>query len=290
MAVYRDFDQATLDAEYRIRATVSEEDFTAAIERYGADSRAARERLPCRLDVAYGSHPDEVLDIFPARAGAQPAAPVFVYIHGGYWRMLSQKDSSFMAEAFTGLGAAVVSVNYGLAPEASLDDIVAQCRRAIAWTHANAASFGADPKRIFVAGSSAGGHLTGMMLAGGWHAEHGVPEDVVGGACALSGLFDLEPIRLSEINAWARLDAASARRNSPIHHLPDKGCPLIVSYGGNETAEFKRQTDEYAAAWRAKGFPCTAVDMSGSTHFDIVFDLQKPDGRVTRAVREVMGI
>ncbi len=286
MTVYRGFDQETLDTEYRARGTVLLEVFEEAVGRYATDSARAREALECREDVRYGDSVDEVVDIFPAGGGA----PVLVFIHGGYWRMLSQKESAFMAECFVGLGAAVVTVNYSLAPEASLDTIVAQCRRALAWTHANAASFGADPERIFVTGSSAGGHLTGAMIAGGWHADFGVPEDIVKGACALSGIFDLEPIRLSEVNEWAKLDEAAARRNSPIHHLPEKGCPLIVSYGGNETSEFKRQTDDYAAAWRAAGFDATYIDMAETNHFDIVFDYQDPDGRLTRAFRALMGV
>ena len=286
MAVYRGFDQETLDREYRARGTVPIEVFEACIARYAADSARARETLECRADVAYGETADEVVDVFPAGAGA----PVLFYIHGGYWRMLSQKESAFMAECFVGLGAAVVTVNYSLAPAASLDDIVAQCRRALAWTHREAASFGGDPERIFVTGSSAGGHLTGAMISGGWHAGFGVPADVVKGACAISGIFDLEPIRLSEVNEWARLDEASARRNSPIHHLPEQGCPLVVAYGGNETSEFKRQTDDYARAWRERGFSAEHVDMSETNHFDIVFDYQNPDGRLTGAVRALMGV
>ena len=286
MAVYRGFDQETLDREYRARGTVPVDVFEDAIARYASDSARAREVLECRADIRYGDTADEVVDIFPAGAGA----PVLCYIHGGYWRMLSQRESAFMAECFVGLGAAVVTVNYSLAPAASLDTIVAQCRRALAWTYENAASFGGDPEKIFVTGSSAGGHLTGAMISGGWHREFGVPEDIVKGACALSGIFDLEPIRLSEVNEWAKLDAASARRNSPIHHLPEAGCPLIVSYGGNETAEFKRQTDDYADAWRARGFDAQYVDMSESNHFDIVFDYRNPDGRLTRAVRAAMGL
>ena len=286
MAVYRGFDQETLDREYRARGTVPVDVFEEAIARYASDSARAREVLECRADIRYGDTADEVVDIFPAGAGA----PVLFYIHGGYWRMLSQKESAFMAECFTGLGVAVVTVNYSLAPAASLDTIVAQCRRALAWTYKNAASFGGDPEKIFVTGSSAGGHLTGAMISGGWHGDFGVPANIVNGACAISGIFDLEPIRLCEVNEWAQLDAASARRNSPIHHIPEAGCPLIVSYGGNETAEFKRQTDDYADAWRARGFAATYIDMSEANHFDIVFDYRNPDGRLTRAVRAAMGL
>ena len=286
MSVYREFDQETLDREYRIRDSVPLDEFEAIIARYNDVSARMRERPNARLNQQFGPSPEEVIDIFPAGDGA----PVFVFIHGGYWRMLSQRESSFMAETFNDAGISVVAVNYGLAPATSLDEIVRQCRAAIAWLHGNAAEFGGDPTRIHISGSSAGGHLVGMMLAGGWHDAFGVPEDVVKGGCALSGLHDLEPIRLSEINEWAKLDEAAATRNSPIHNLPAQGCPLIVSYGGNETAEFKRQTDEYAAAWRDRGFPCSHVEMDASNHFDLPLAWCDQTSPLTRAVFAQIGL
>ena len=286
MSVYRDFDQETLDREYRIRDSIPLPEFEAAIARYGEVSARMRELPGARLDQPFGPAPEEVMDIFPAGDGA----PLFVFIHGGYWRMLSQRESSFMAETFTNAGVAVVTINYGLAPATTLDEIVRQCRSAIAWLHANAADFGGDPGRIHISGSSAGGHLVGMMLAAGWHDEFGVPEDVISGACALSGIHELEPIRLSEINAWLDLDDAAVARNSPIRHLPAHGCALIVSYGGSETAEFKRQTDAYAAAWRAKGFPCRHVEMTACNHFDLPLAWCDADSALTRAVLDQIGL
>jgi arylformamidase len=280
MKIYRDFDQETLDREYRIRDSIPFDQFEGAIKRYGDESAVARETLDCDIDVSFGGNPDEIMDIFPGPGGA----PLFVFIHGGYWRMLSHTVSSFMAPNMVAHGAAFATVNYSLAPGASLDEIVRQCRAALAWLYANAEKYGADPDRIHIGGSSAGGHLVGMLLAGGWHDEFGVPGDIVKSACALSGVHDLEPIRLSEVNEWLKLDEESVRRNSPIHNLPDRGCPLIVSHGGNETGEFKRQTEIYAAAWTSAGFECEVVDRSSFNHFDIPFDLNDPDGALSKAV------
>lgn len=280
--IYRDFDQAALDRAYSARDTVP--DLAPFIEQYAQRSAAARDSLDCRTNVPYGDGPDEVVDIFPAGAGA----PVLVFIHGGYWRMLSQKESSFMAPPLAARGIATVTVNYSLAPGASIDEIVRQCRAAVAWTWKNAAGFGGDPARLFVCGSSAGGHLTGMMAAGGWREDAGLPADAIKGAVPLSGLFDLEPVRLSNINEWAKLDAESARRNSPIHHLPQTGCPLIVSWGGSETDEFKRQSREFAAAWAARGWPVEAFESSARNHFDIVFDIGDPDTRLGRAIFDMI--
>lgn len=285
--VYGDFDQETLDNEYLISRTVPNlEPFIADYAKFSAEARA---NLDCREDVSCGDHPDQLIDIFPAEGKDGKPAPVFIFIHGGYWRMLSHKESSFMAENMVAHGISVVSVNYSLAPAASIDTIVRQCREAIAWTWRNAADFGGDPDRIFVCGSSAGGHLTGMMVAGGWHEDLGIPANVIKGAVPLSGLHDLEPLRHACINEWAKLDEESARRNSPLHQLPEAGCPLILSYGGSETAEFKRQSQILADAWQANGGTADLFEHTARNHFDIVFDLRDFDSLLGRKVRDMIG-
>ena len=281
--IYRDFDQETLDCEYSARGTVPSMD--PFIDEYTRLSAIARDTLDCREDVAYGDHPDEIVDIFPAGDNA----PVLIFIHGGYWRMLSQKESGFMAPCFVKNGVAVVTVNYSLASGASIDTIVRQCREAIAWTWRNARDFGGDPDRIYVCGSSAGGHLTGMMVAGGWHDDLGIPADTIKGAAPLSGIHDLEPIRLANVNEWAQLDEASARRNSPVHHLPGNGCPLIVTYGGSETTEFKRQSALLADGWRKNGWDVDIFENTARNHFDIVFDLCDADSLLGRKIFDMIG-
>ncbi|WP_459616828.1 alpha/beta hydrolase [Bordetella sp. 2513F-2] len=287
--LYRQYDQAALDIQYNARATVP--DIQPLMQRYAEESRIARETLPCELDVAYGDHPDETLDIFPADARvATGPVPVFLYIHGGYWRMLSKNESSSMAPAFTRAGAVCVAVNYSLAPAATLDRIVEQNRRALAWVYRNIARYGGDPSRIHIGGSSAGGHLAGMLLAGGWKQAAGLPEDVVKGALLLSGLYDLTPLVHTHINAWMRMTPEDAVRNSPDRQLPATGCPVVVSYGDNETDEFKRQSDEFLRRWQALGHPGRHVRVPGLNHFDIVLELGKADSPLTRAVFAQMGL
>ena len=157
-------DRAALDLQYNARATVP--DIAPMLRDYAAISAQARETLPCALNVAYGTHPDETLDIFPAQ-GDRPG-PVLIYLHGGYWRLLSKDDSSFMAPALTQAGITVVAVNYSLAPAVTLDHIVDQTRRAVAWVHHHIDQHHGDGQRLVIAGSSAGGHLAGMVLASGW--------------------------------------------------------------------------------------------------------------------------
>jgi arylformamidase len=283
--VYRNFPQADLDRQYDARAAAADgqkhRDF---LTRESARVRAAFE---CRLDVPYGPSADEILDVFPAQAAG---SPVVFFIHGGYWRSSSQRDLDLFAATFVPAGAAYVSVNYALAPGASIDEIVRQCRAGLAWTYRNAATFNGDPERIFINGRSAGGHLVGMMLAGGWHADRSLPADLIKGATAVSGLFDLEPVRLSSVNTWARLDRDSAWRNSPVHHVPGTGCPLLLAWGSEETAEFKRQSDLYAVAWRSRGYPCRTLELAGKHHFATMPDLMDTASPLTRAVFEQMGL
>lgn len=282
--VYRTFDQETLDREYRARDTVSPEEFQATLARYASETARMRDALPCLRDLFYGPTAAETLDLYLPSERNGAGAPVFLYIHGGYWRLLGKEDSGFMAEAFTAQGIAVAALNYALAPAVTLDEIVRQVRASIAWLYREGPGHGIDRERIFVGGSSAGGHLTGMALAGGWQDTFGLPPDVVKGGTAISGLFDLEPIRLSHVNEWLGLDAEAARRNSPLHHLPDHPAHLVITCGGLETAEFKRQSEEYAAAWEARGFPCVRVDMAHFHHFNVVLELNNPDSPLTQAV------
>jgi arylformamidase len=285
--VHRYWDQEQLDIQLNARATVP--DFWSIMERYAGESARMRASHPCRIGVKYGPGEAERLDIFPALPGRGPA-PVFVFIHGGYWRLLDASDSAFMAGALLEAGACVVVVNYALAPAVTLDEITRQCRAALAFVHREAAGFGGDPARIHVSGSSAGGHLAGMLLAPGWHAEFGVPETVIHSASPLSGLFDLEPVRRSHVNGWLNLDEAAARRLSPLLHLPQRPVPLVMSYGASETEEFKRQSEAYAAACAALGCPVEIVMEPGSNHFDLPMRLMDPAAPLTRAVLRAMGL
>jgi arylformamidase len=283
--VYRYWTQPDLDRQMSARGTV--EDAMPFIAAYAKDSARMRKLLPCELNVPYGATPAERLDYFPAKA---PGSPIFVFIHGGYWRALDAADSSFMAQSFVDAGAAVVAVNYELAPAASMDEIVRQCRAAMAWIFKNAGVMNGDAARIHVSGSSAGGHLGGMMVAAGWAEGFGLPEGFIQSASLLSGLFDLEPVRLSNCNEWARMDAASARRNSPLHHLPSRPMPLVISYAPSETEEFKRQSEIYAAACTARGCEVRLVMEPGTNHFDLPSRFMDPQGALTRAVLDVMGL
>src|SRR5207248_3909418 len=244
MSVFLHYDRAALDAEYNNRAKVK--DAMDWIARYGAESARARAELPIRFDVPYGAHHAERLDVFPA-AGAAPA-PIHVFVHGGYWHRLDKADFSFVVRGLRPAGAVTVVANYGLVPSVDLDTLVAQCRSAVVWVHGHAGELGGDPRRIFVSGHSAGGHLVAMLLATDW-AALGAPADVVKGGCAISGLYDLEPIRLCYLNDVLALTPEVARRNSPVTLPAPRPGSLVLALGGDEGPEYHRQTDDLAKAW-----------------------------------------
>lgn len=284
--VYCYYDQAELERQLNARATVP--DITPILARYASESARVRASLPCRLAVSYGASEPERLDIFPAATSG--LSPIFIFIHGGYWRLLDSSDSCFMAEHLTRVGACVVAVNYAPAPVITLAEITRQCRAAVSWVHTHAREFGGDPARIHVCGSSAGGHLAAMMLAPGWEVDFGVPGNLLAGATLLSGLFDLEPVRLGHPNEWLKLSKTDVAELSPLLHMPERAVPLIVSYAPSETDEFKRQSETYMAAAMARGCPVRFVAMPGTNHYDIVFALANRGSPLANAILETMGL
>lgn len=255
--------------------------FQAHMDLYRDRSLQVYRTLPHARDLCYDAASGQCLDIVPAPGpGLKPA---FVFIHGGYWRMLSKNDSVYMAPTLTARGITLVAPDYTLAPAATLEEIVRQMRAAIAWLHRHGAEHGIDPDRIYIGGHSAGGQLTGALVASGWRAALGLPEDAIKGAMPVSGLFDLAPITRSFVNEWMGLDAARAAALSPIHHLPAQPCKMVVAWGGDETSGFHDQSHAWLAAWRGAGFPAAEMMLPGRHHFDIVLDWCDADSAMTHA-------
>ena len=247
-----DADRAYLDGQYNLRVAVPEHpDF---FEHWASDSGAARATLSCQLDLQYGDTEPERLDYFPAADGRR-SAPLLAFIHGGYWRALDARDFSYLAVPFVAAGAAYASVNYALAPSVGLPEIVRQCRAAMAWLWRQSDSLGFDRNRMFVAGHSAGGHLTAMTMLTDWPGMGSeLPQGLAKGGCAVSGLYDLDPIQRCYLNDDLGLDAGTARSMSPQYLLESAGSSgkLIFAVGADETEEFLRQQAAFADAWDRK--------------------------------------
>lgn len=272
MTLYLGMNRAQLDAAYDNSAAVADS------PRILADWQARSDRLradhPRLLDLRYGPAERNRIDYFATgRAG-----PVLVFIHGGYWQMRAKETFSFLAAGPLAHGIHVALVGYTLAPQKRLGDIVSEVGSAIAWLVARVSTFGGDPARVYVSGWSAGGHLTAMSMA----------DAGVRGGLAISGIYDLEPVRLCYLNEKLDLDHNEARRLSPLLNLPKRSGPLITTCGDAELPELRRQSQEFAATRTRAGLPGRLVPLPGCNHFTILEELASPDGALTMLVRELV--
>jgi arylformamidase len=284
--IFFGYDRAGLDREYNNSAKIP--NAAEYLRRYPAESARARETLPGRLDLRYGPNPGETLDVFlPEGEGPWP---VHVFVHGGYWRSLDKQDFSFVARGLQPAGALVAVINYALVPTVDMDELVRQVRASVAWLHRNVEALGGDRDNITVSGHSAGGHLTAMLMSTDWQAVAGLPPDVVKAGCGISGLYDLEPIRLCYLNETLGLTMESARRNSPVHVVPAAAGPLLLPVGAAEGDEYHRQTESLAAAWRRRGLTVEVMDMAGHDHFSIITELERPGTPLSRAILRQLGV
>ena len=252
------------------------------IAAYAERSRAVRARIAGQLNLRYGSGAAQRLDLFvPQPAAAAPVPPLLVFIHGGYWQELSKEESAFAAADCIGQGVACAVLDYTLAPRATVADIAAECRQALAWLHAQAGSLGFDAGRLIVAGSSAGAHLAAMTALG----EGGSRVKAV---VLVSGIYELEPLLGTSVNAALGLNAAGAREASPALHDVSAFPPSIVCWGEIETNEFKRQGRAFAARLAHAGRAARVFEVPQRNHFDVILDLADPHTLLGRAVAELI--
>jgi len=270
-------DPAWLDAQYNNRARVP--DALAILARWAEASAFARDHSARKvLDVRYGDAPGETLDVFPAE---QPNAPVLVFVHGGYWRSLDKSDHSFVAPSFVADGATVVVPNYALCPAVTIEDICMQMVRAVAWTWRHVAQYGGDPSRIALAGHSAGGHLVSMLLSCRWKmVADDLPALPFAGALAISGLYDLEPLRLAPfLKDDLRLTPQQVTRASPAFFPRPKAGKLYATVGALESEEFLRHNQLIRDQWGPTAVPVCET-LPHTNHFTVLQSLADPAGRL----------
>jgi arylformamidase len=274
MNIYRHIaDKRTLEREYSPSSCV--ENLNVFLDAYTTKSEAVRAQLGPPVEHRYGAAAAEVLDLFAAPASAGTLRPLLIYIHGGYWQELSKNEHSFPAAALNRNGISYIAVNYGLAPEATLDEMVERCRRAVAWVAQHSTALGVDAAAIHVSGCSAGAHLAAMTALSDW-SRYGLAASPIRSVILLSGVYDLRPLPLTYINDAVRMSEADALRNSPLL-LIDAAAgsfpPALVAVGDNEPSEFKRQSMEFAQALARKGAAVRSHQAAGRNHFDLPFDL-----------------
>jgi len=270
------------EVEYNNRARVPEHPQIFA--QWARDAAAYRAETSkdgrAEIGLKYGPSPRQTIDLFKPRGGAD--GPLALFIHGGYWRSLEPSSFSHMARGMNAHGITVAVSGYDLAPQVSIGQIIEQTQQAclFLWKRFK--------KRIMVSGHSAGGHLAACMVATDWQAlDPGAPADLAPVGYAISGLYDLAPLRHLATNADFKLDAAEARRISPLFWPVAKGRVLDAVVGGIESSEFLRQSKIVADGWREKGVDTRYEAIPGMNHFTVCDPLIDPASAMTRRLVEL---
>ncbi|GHF87620.1 alpha/beta hydrolase [Thalassotalea marina] len=277
--MYRNFDLATLEKEYSPSSCV--EDINVYIEQYIEQSKKQKQQAKLtnslRENLSYGASPEQTLDLFIPNANVQSQHKLMVYIHGGYWQELSKEESCFAAGNFQQHGIHFAVINYTLAPKATLSEIVAENRRALAWLFHHAHEFGYQADEIYLAGSSAGAHLVTLMALTDWHQHFGIESQFIKGICAVSGIYDLTPIQQTYINEPLQLSQQDVSVFSPLltkeFLTKFTQCKTIIALGENETQEFKRQSLEFYQMVCTQQKNCEFKQIASRNHFDVILDL-----------------
>jgi arylformamidase len=282
--VFLNYDQLELDASY------DQDDYEPLIgqvaKRLASNSEAVRGRLGAPQRMAYGPSDIEKLDIYRTKAAN---APVFVMIHGGSWRTGAAKDYGYPAEVFVNAGAHYVALDFVDIKTAGgdLGVMADQVRRAIAWVCKNAASFGGDPQRVYIGGHSSGGHLCGVALITDW-PKFGLPETAVKGGLCMSGMYEMEPVRISWRREFVHFTDQMADAMSAQRHIDKLRAPITVTYGTFETPDFQRQSRDFAAAVKAAGKPVELIEVANYAHLEMAESLSNPYGPNGRAALALM--
>lgn len=270
--LYRGMDRDTLDIAYNnSRAMPNAGEVLAQMQ---ARSQQAYDSLAPRRDLAYGDGARQRYDWF---GGAGPGAPVLVFIHGGYWQSRCKEDFAFVAQGPLAAGFNVVLAEYTLAPEANMTRIVAEIGALLDQLARDGDGLGLGDAPLVLSGHSAGGHLAAV------HRTH--PR--VTHALPISGLMDLEPIRLGTLNDPLDLSTAEVEQLSPQRHI-GPGVPMVVAVGGAELPELVRQSHEYAQACQAAGQAVAYLAVPGRNHFDVLDALAHADGALVQAARGLL--
>ncbi|EGP08412.1 putative esterase [Bradyrhizobiaceae bacterium SG-6C] len=236
-------------------------------------SAGMRAQYPQSLDLRYGPRERNRIDFLKVKDGA----PTLVFIHGGYWQTRAKENFTFCAAGPLAHGINVALIGYTLAPDVTLDQIVSEVRAGIDYLVTELPALCGDPNNMIVSGWSAGGHLSSMSL-GHPHIKAGL---------LISGIYDLEPIRHSYLNAKLNLDDGTIQRNSPMRNPGGMNKPLVVVAGSGELPLLRKQSADYAGHRAAYGLPVTYEEIPGANHFTMMDELASPSGRLTALVRQL---
>jgi len=268
---WHQMDQQTLDDSYNNSKAVPESPamFNAWIER----SKAFRAAHSQYLDIPYGSLDREKIDYFSAGSNT----PVVIFIHGGFWQMRSKNDFAFLAESYLKEGISVAMVGYPLAPQANMDQIVASSEKAVQFISQHIAEWGGNPQNVVLSGWSSGGHLS-VTSMNGMKVKAVVP---------ISGIFELEPLMGSFVNKKLQMDLETAKRNSPLLHLPTGKTPIYLFVGGSELSEMRRQSFDFAEQLKASNYYVVFMIVRGKDHYTMLEEFEFPEGAIHNRIVSV---
>lgn len=281
--IFLHYDQTELDRQYDQRIWAS--NFAQVIKRYADNSERVRKVLGEPKVFSYGPTAAETFDLYLTH---KANAPIHVFIHGGAWRLLSKRDSAFAAETFVDAGAHFVALDFAPLPAVTLTEMVDQVRCAVSWIYRHAAELGGDANRIHVFGHSSGGHLAACVAVTDW-ARYGLPSDVVKSTVCASGIYDLQPVRLSARNDYVNLDAETEHALSPIRHLRYLRHRVFVAHGALESDEFKRQSRAFADALGPL-LAAPLAEYEGTNHYEVAETLADSSTKLGRIALNLMGL
>ena len=277
--VWGNFTQLELDHNYDQSTLVANTTELSQID--AQDSEKIRTNLKCIQNIPYGPTVMERLDFFPV---ATKTAPVLIYHHGGAWTRFNKDQCSYVAPPFVAAGINVLVLDFALAPKVSLDEIIRQNRAAVAWAWHSANKYGWDQNKIHCMGHSSGGHISSMMLATDWEGDYGLSMDVIKSVATCSGIYELEPVRLSYRNTYLDLTEQTAIRNSPIRHIPENDIPITMAWGTGELDEFQRQSNEFSVAWATAGHTVNSFVLDELNHFQVAREIMNPNYPVLASI------
>jgi len=241
-------------------------------------------------DVAYGSEIIQTLDIYAPKNAKK--MPVIISIHGGGWTMGSKNPWAISAEILMSKGIISVPIDYGLAPQYRMKDIIAHVRYAVSWAYKNITQYGGDPNRLYIHGVSAGAHLASTTLMPSWHKDFGLPENVIKGLVAMSGIYDLCTLvhaPQTDSQKALQMTLEESRRDSPFYHLPKHSIPSIIAHGEKEPLIlYHLEANNYVQELQKSGCNVSLIEVPEANHFDMFNELTNTEGKVFKAVMKML--
>jgi len=261
---WHQMDQQTLDDSYDNHKAIPES--AAMFSVWTERSKAFRSAHSQYLDIPYGALEREKIDYYSAGSNT----PVVIFIHGGFWQLYSKNNFSFLAENYLNKGISVAMVDYPIAPQASMDQIVACSKNAIKFISQHILQWGGNPENVVLSGWSAGGHLAVTSMSG----------MQIKAVIAISGIFDLEPLIGTFLNKNLQMNLEIAKRNSPSLHLPKGKTPIHIFVGGSELSEMRRQSYDFADKLKAIQYPVVFLEIPEKNHFTMLEEFEFLEGVV----------